>query len=231
VSALRAVVFDLDGTLVQTEALKAISYAKAAKQLKPSLDEQTVIDQYDDMIGRSRNEVAEALVERLGLDVTWEALIDIRIKIYDAMLTDANLVKQQEYPYATALLRKVKGMGYPTALCTMSHKTEADVVLRTLDLTRFLDVVVTRDQVTQPKPDPEIYRLAAAKLNVQPSECLVIEDSEPGVAAAIAAGAQCVVVPSDLTRDRVLSHAPFKGEVIVNDPADLDRIATGLLGR
>jgi beta-phosphoglucomutase len=228
---IRAIVFDLDGTLVQTEALKAISYARAAEQLKPGITEDAVVKQYDDMIGRSRDEVAEALVERLGLNVTWQQLIDIRIKIYDAMLADKQLVKQQEYPYATALLRKVKGMGYPTALCTMSHATEAKVVLATLDIAQCFDVVVTRDQVAKPKPDPEIYHLAAAKLNVQPAECLVVEDSQPGVDAAIAAGTQCVVVPSDLTRDRVLAHAPSKGEVIVNNPADLDRTVMGLLGR
>jgi beta-phosphoglucomutase-like phosphatase (HAD superfamily) len=59
----------------------------------------------------------------------------------------------------------------------------------------------------------------------------VVEDSEPGVDAAVAAGTQCVVVPSDLTRDRVLAHAPLKGEVIVDDPADLDRTVLRLLGR
>jgi beta-phosphoglucomutase len=228
---IRAIIFDLDGTLVQTEALKAISYARAARQLKPELSENDVVARYDDMIGRSRNEVAEALVERFGLNVTWQGLIDIRMKIYDAMLADAKLVKQQEYPFATGLLRKVKGLGYPTGLCTMSYAPETAVVLHTLDIAQYLDVVVTRDQVSKPKPDPEIYRLAASKLNVQPAECLVIEDSEPGVDAAVAAGTQCVVVPSDLTRDRVLAHAPLTGEVIVNDPADLDGTVTRLLGR
>ena len=228
---IRAIVFDLDGTLVQTEALKAISYARAAKQLKPDLSEDEIVRRYDDMIGRSRNEVAEAIVERFGLKVTWQALIDIRMKIYDDMLADPTVLKRQEYPHATALLRKVKGMGYPTGLCTMSYAPETAVVLKTLDIERYLDVIVTRDQVSKPKPDPEIYRLAAAKLNVQPTECLVVEDSEPGVDSAIAAGTLCVVVPSDLTRDRVLAHAPMQGEVIVNDPADLDRTVTDLLGR
>jgi beta-phosphoglucomutase len=228
---IRAIIFDLDGTLVQTEALKAISYARAAKQLKPELNEDDVVTRYDDMIGRSRNEVAEALVERFGLNVTWQGLIDTRMKIYDAMLADPKLVKQQEYPYATGLLRKVKALGYPTGLCTMSYAPETAVVLRTLDIAQYLDVVVTRDQVSRPKPDPEIYHLAASKLNVQPAECLVVEDSEPGVDAAVAAGTQCVVVPSDLTRDRVLAHAPLKGEVIVDDPADLDRTVLRLLGR
>jgi len=87
----------------------------------------------------------------------------------------------------TALLRKVKGMGYPTGLCTMSYAPETAVVLKTLDIGRYLDVVVTRDQVSKPKPDPEIYRLAASRLNVQPAECLVVEDSEPGVDSAVAA--------------------------------------------
>jgi len=228
---IRAIIFDLDGTLVQTEALKAVSYARAAKQLKPELNEDDVVSRYDDMIGRSRNEVAEALVERFGLNVTWQGLIDTRMKIYDAMLADPKVVKQQEYPYATGLLRKVKGMGYPTGLCTMSYPPETTVVLHTLDIAQYLDVVVTRDQVSKPKPDPEIYRLAMSKLNVQPAECLVIEDSEPGVDSAVAAGTQVVVVPSDLTRDRVLAHAPLKGEIIVNDPADLDRTVMRILGR
>lgn len=228
---IRAIIFDLDGTLVQTEALKAISYARAAKQIKPDLKEDDVVQRYDDMIGRSRNEVAQGLVERFGLNITWQALIDIRIKIYDAMLEDPKLVKQQEYPYATGLLRKVKGLGYPTGLCTMSYPPETAVVLETLDVAQYLDVVVTRDQVSKPKPDPEIYHLAMSKLNVQPAECLVIEDSEPGVDSAVAAGTQVVVVPSDLTRDRVVAHAPFKGEIIVNDPADLDGTVMRLLGR
>jgi len=228
---IRAIIFDLDGTLVQTEALKAISYARAAKQLKPELKEDDVIQRYDDMIGRSREEVAEALVKRFGLNVTWEQLVDARMKVYDAMLEDPRTVKQQEYPYATALLRKVKGMGYPTALCTMSHAPETAVVLKTLDIGQCLDVVVTRDMVSKPKPDPEIYRLAMSKLNVQPGECLVIEDSEPGVAAAVDAGTQVVVVPSDLTRARVVAHAPFKGEIIVDNPADLDKTVMQLLGR
>jgi beta-phosphoglucomutase len=228
---IRAIIFDLDGTLVQTEALKAISYAKAARQLEPELKEDDVIARYDDMIGRSRNEVAEALVERFGLNVTWQQLIDVRMKIYDDMLADPATLKKQEYPYATALLRKVKGMGYPTGLCTMSYPPETAVVLKTLDIGQYLDVVVTRDQVSKPKPDPEIYHLALSKLNVQPADCLVIEDSEPGVASAIAAGTRCVVIPSDLTRERVLAHAPFKGEVIVDNPADLDRTVTGILGR
>lgn len=228
---IRAIVFDLDGTLVQTEALKAISYARAAKQIKPELTEDQVVQRYDDMIGRSRNEVAQALVERFGLDITWQGLIDIRMKIYNAMLADQNLVKKQEFPFATGLLKKVKGMGYPTGLCTMSYAPETAVVLKALDVGQYLDVVVTRDQVSKPKPDPEIYRLAMSKLNVQPAETLVVEDSEPGVAAAVAAGTLVVVVPSDLTRNRVLAHAPFKGEIIVDDPADLDRTVMSLLGR
>src|SRR5262249_56121048 len=128
---IRAIIVDLDGTLVQTEALKAISYGKAARQLKPELKEDDVIARYDDMIGRSRNEVAEALVERFQLNVSWQQLIDVRMKIYDDMLADPKTLKQQEYPAATDLLKKVKRMGYPTGLCTMSYPPETAVVLKT----------------------------------------------------------------------------------------------------
>ncbi len=226
---IRAVLFDLDGTLVQTEALKAISYAKAAKALKPGLDEAAVIQQYDDLIGRSRNEVAQALVERFDLGESAEEFVAQRMRIYDEMLRDGDLVRRQEYPAATALLRKVKGEGYPTGLATMSYPPETAIVLDALGIRRYLDVIVTRDQVARPKPDPEIYCLTASRLAVAPADCLIVEDSEPGVASALATGAVCVVIPSELTRNRVLARPPGPREHIVTDPADLDRIVGSLL--
>jgi beta-phosphoglucomutase len=177
---ISAVIFDLDGTLVQTETLKAQSYARAAAELRPGqVSESDVINAYDSLIGRSREEVAHTLLDRfgladaaaarartLGVAEPWEALVAIRLRIYEAMLDDRALLKQQEYPYTTALLRRLKARGMPTALTTVSHAAQALKVLDALGLRPALDVIVTIDDVTYAKPDPEIYLEATRRLRV-----------------------------------------------------------------
>jgi beta-phosphoglucomutase len=239
---IRAVIFDLDGTLVQTEALKAISYARAAVELRPELQAGDVMKGFDDLIGRSRNEVAQTLVSRFGLESAararmaefgaqepWQAYVAIRLRIYEHMLHDAELIRHQAFPAAIGLLQKVKGEGYPTGLATMSYAEQATVVIATLGLAPFLDVIVTRDEVSKPKPDPEIYRVCAERLKVAPGECVVIEDSQPGVEAAIAAGMSCVAVASELTRDGLHAQPPLAEERIVDDPRELDAVVAALL--
>jgi beta-phosphoglucomutase len=239
---IRAVIFDLDGTLVQTEALKAISYARAAVELKPELQAGDVIAGFDDLIGRSRNEVAQTLVQRFGLEPAararaaelgvkepWEAFVALRLRIYEHMLRDPELLRRQAFPYAIDLLHKVKSEGYPTGLATMSYAQQATVVIDTLGFRPYLDVIVTRDEVQRPKPDPEIYTLCAMRMGIAPGDCLVIEDSQPGVEAAIAAGMSCVAVASDLTRDGLHAQPTLPRERLIDDPKTLDAAVTALL--
>ena len=112
----------------------------------------------------------------------------------------------------------------------MSHRAEALHILQSLDLERALDLVLTREDVQQPKPNPEIYLLAAEKLSVPPEECLVLEDSPNGVQAGVNAGMNVVAVATPFTiaglhSSQVLAHA-----WVVHDPDLLldvvkDRIA------
>ncbi len=242
-AVVKAVIFALDGTLVQTEALKAISYARAAVELRPDLQEGDVIAGFDDLIGRSRNEVAQTLVSRfnletaararmadLGVSQPWEAYVKVRLGIYEHMLHDPELLRRQAFPYAIDLLHKVKRDGYPTGLATMSYAEQANVVIDTLGFRPYLDVIVTRDEVQRPKPDPEIYLLCASRLQAASGDCLVIEDSQPGVEAAVAAGMACVAVASDLTKDGLHAQPPLTGERIVDDPRTLDATVGALLG-
>lgn len=239
---ITAVIFDLDGTLVQTESLKAQSYAQAAADLRPGVAPQDVVKAYDQCIGRPRNEVAQTLLDQFGLHdaaaarasslgvaTPLDAFLAIRIRDYEAMLADTALLKRQEYPYATALLRRVRADGYATALTTVSHAAQAFIVLDALGLRREFDVIVTVDDVAHAKPDPELYLAAASRLRRPPTVCLAIEDSLPGVQAAVAAGMRCVAVANELTRDALHAAAPLPGEQIVDDPSRLDAVATAVL--
>jgi HAD superfamily hydrolase (TIGR01509 family) len=239
---ITAVIFDLDGTLVQTETLKAQSYAHAAIALRPDVAADAVIQAYDHCIGRPRDEVAQILLDQFGLTdaaaaraaslgvaTPRDAFLAIRMHDYETMLADPALLRRQEYPYATALLRRVRAAGYATALTTVSHAAQAFVVLDALDLRREFDVIVTVDDVAHGKPDPELYVTAATRLHQSPNACLAIEDSLPGVQAAVAAGMQCVAIANELTRDALHAASPLPGEQIVDDPRRLDAVVDAVL--
>jgi beta-phosphoglucomutase len=234
-----AAIFDLDGTLVQTEALKAQSYARAAVSLRPGeLSERDVTAAYDGMVGRSREEVAAALLARfdlsapaarrereLGVSTPLDAYMALRIRIYEEMIADEALIRAQEYPWSTALLRAVRRSGHPIGIATMSHRTHAALVLERLELTHDVDVLVTREDVQLAKPSPEIYLLAARRLGAEPRDCFVLEDSVPGIESANAAGTRCVAITNDMTRDAVHAANVLPAERIVDDPERLEAVA------
>jgi beta-phosphoglucomutase len=237
-----AFVFDLDGTLVETEELKALSYARAAAELRPGLDEGEVVEAFKDLVGLSRQEVAVGLMRRFGLEelarermaefgvgTPWQAYVQVRLRIYEELLADPNVVLAHRYPHNIALLRDVRREGYLTALATQSHREQARRVLDILGIAEEFDVVVTRDDVEHGKPDPEMHLLAARELGVGPEDCLAIEDSPAGVKAALSAGAEIVAVTTELTRQKFRDTNLLDRSHVVDDPRTLPAIVRHLL--
>ncbi len=231
---IRAVLFDLDGTLVQTEELKARSYAAAAAELDPGVAESAVVDAFDQLAGRSRQEVAEGLVARfglaaaararaegLGVGTAWEAFVALRLRRYDAMLADGDLLRAQRLPAAIALLQQVRVEGYRVGLTTMSDCAHATRILAALDLTAAFEVIITPDDVSAGKPAPDMYLAACARLGVAPGECIALEDSVAGVQAAVTAGVACIAVPTWLTAAAVRRAGLVDDCWIVDDPGRL----------
>ncbi|MBA2685459.1 MAG: HAD family phosphatase [Gemmatimonadaceae bacterium] len=236
-------IFDLDGTLVQTEALKARSYARAAVELSPeTVRAEEIIVAYDDMVGHSREEVAAMLLSRfeleepatrrmaeLGVETPLDAYMALRLAIYEAMIEDERLIREQEYPWSTALLREVRRAGFPVGIATMSHRKHAMLVLERLGLAADFDVLCTREDVREAKPSPEIFFLIAERMDVEPRNCFVLEDSLPGVRAAIAAGMRCVAITNDMTRDAIRAAGVLPARRIVDDPSLLGSVAREVL--
>ena len=234
---ISAVLFDLDGTLLETEELKAISYARAAVELRGDLREEDVVESFRDLVGLSRQQVATALVERwglegaarrrmpeLGVDAPWEALVGVRLEIYEGLLQDPDLLLGQRYPHNIELLRELRQDGYRTALATMSHRYQVRRVLDVLGLADAFEVVATVDDVRRGKPDPEIDLLVAKKMGVPPEEFLVIEDSPAGVGAALAAGMAVVAVTTALTRPKFREGDVLDRRWVVDDPDTLRNV-------
>ncbi|MBM3261900.1 MAG: HAD family phosphatase [candidate division Zixibacteria bacterium] len=230
--------FDLDGTLVQTEILKAISYARAAVQLRPAdLTEAEVIAAFGEVVGLSRQDVVKFLMKRFELEESAksrmvelddatpeEAYVHLRLHIYEEMLSDHQVLYDHLLPHNTGLLQRVKSQGYRTGLATMSHGKQARRVLDILRIAPHLDEIATRDEVTYGKPNPEIYYLVARRLGVTHEACLVIEDSASGVKAALNAGMGCIAVTTDLTRASVHDSGLLDLRWIVDDPGQVETV-------
>jgi HAD superfamily hydrolase (TIGR01549 family) len=239
---IHAVIFDLDGTLVETEELKALSYARAAVELRPELHEADVVDAFKDFVGLSRQEVAKGLMQRFGLEAAarkrvpelgvstpWQAFVQMRQGIYEAMLDDPDLLLGQRYLHNIAYLQEVRNSGVRTGLATMSYCYQVQRVLKVLGLSNAFDFIATRDDVEHGKPDPEIYFLVARELEVQPEDCLVIEDSPAGVKAALAAGMNVVAVSTPLTRQRLNESGLLPPQHITNDPELLPTVVAHVI--
>jgi beta-phosphoglucomutase-like phosphatase (HAD superfamily) len=236
---IQALIFDLDGTLVQTEILKAISYAKAAIELgEDRFTENDVIEAFKEVVGLSRQEVAKNLMQRFELETAaagrmseldvltpWQAFVQVRMKVYESMLADPLAIVKYRCPYNLDLLIWARQRKFKTGLATMSHCPQAHRILRTLDILYEFDFIATRDDVNAGKPDPEIYLLVAHEFNLEPGNCLVIEDSPSGVKAALAATMPCIAVTTDFTRKNIHASNLLEKQWIVDDPANLKTVA------
>ena len=199
---VNAIIFDLDVTLLQTEKLKAQSYAKAAVELCPySITEDEAIEAFKEFVGLSRQEVAEGLIKRFdlqeksesrkdesGVSTAWQAYVQVRLKYYQEMVADPDVLRQNQWSHNMDLLKTARSNGCKVGLATMSHCEQVNRILDILNLKDQFDFVATRDDVEHGKPDPEIYFLVANHLDIVPEETLVIEDSPSGVQAALNAG-------------------------------------------
>lgn len=240
---IRAMIFDLDGTLVQTEKLKALSYAKAVVDLCPQeVQEAQVIEAFKEVVGLSRKEVAEQLIVRfdlekslkrrmddLGVDTPWQTFIQVRLRYYEELLADSNILRNNQWPHNRALLQAAQNAKCRLGLATMSYCTQVQRVLKILDLEHTFDFVASRDDVEHGKPDPEIYNLVAAELAVPAEECLVIEDSPSGVKAALAAGMWVIAVTTPFTREAFRKNYLLDERWIVDDPDALPQVLNNLV--
>jgi HAD superfamily hydrolase (TIGR01509 family) len=237
-------IFDLDGTLLKTERMKAISYALAAMELLPGgIREEDVLEAFKEVVGLSREKVATFLLRRfgleesarsrmrgLGVDTPWEAFAAVRAPIYAKMLENPEVLSKEQWPRNVALMEEARLSGCKVGLATMSYGIQVRRVLEILGWSGLFDHVATRDDVVHGKPDPEIYLLVARELGVPPWECLVVEDSPAGVSAARAAGMWCVAVATPFTREALHAGRLLEDRWIVDDPAALPSIVRRMIG-
>ncbi len=193
-AALQAVLFDLDGTLVETEHLWGEALAGLARRLGGRLTTEARAA----TVGTSMPDALAILYADLGIEATGEQTVEDGAWIADrmAVLFAEDL---QWQPGARELVTAVRAEGLASALVTTTaRRLAAPVLARMRDDVGddLFDVTVCGDEVTALKPDPAPYLQATAELDVDAARCVVIEDSPVGVTAGLAAGACVLGVPS-----------------------------------
>lgn len=204
-----AVLWDLDGTIVDTEPLwMAAEHELAAAHGKIWTEEDAL-----HLVGNSLIVSGEYIRTRLEIDMPAEEIVDYLVSRLAAALRE----HIDWRPGARELIEALDAAGVPQALVTMSYASIAEPVAAALPFA----AVVTGDAVERPKPFPDPYLLAAEKLGVDATKCLAIEDSRTGAASASAAGCDVLVVPHFVTvpaADRRVQIPTLEGIT----PSDLD---------
>ena len=175
----------MDGTLVDTEPY----WLTAEEELVAAWGGVWTREDGLQLVG-SGLERSALIFQSRGVDLSVPGIIDL---LTDRVMEQIS-VSVPWRPGVRELLLELKEAGIPTAVVTMSVRRMAEHVVNSLGFDAF-DTIVSGDQVAEPKPHPEPYLTAAARLGVDPTDCIAIEDSEPGVASAVAAGATTIAVP------------------------------------
>ena len=182
-----AVIFDMDGLLLDTEAIsRSTMMAAMAEQglVMTEADFIPLVGVPDDV-----NRVHLANVYGAGFD--YDAMRAIQARIKAEQWGDERPLK----PGARRIVETVAAIGLPAAVATSSHRVNAKAHLGHMGLRPFFKAVLTRDDVAQGKPHPDLYLAAAAALGIAPTDCLALEDSHNGVRAAHAAQVPVIMVP------------------------------------
>ncbi|MBN1318976.1 MAG: HAD family phosphatase [Anaerolineales bacterium] len=196
---VRAIIFDMDGLLVDSEPLSKQVWRKLLADQGHELDKETELA----IVGFRASESARYLCDRFGLELSTEWLENERRK----MLLD--LIKKgiSSMPGMEDLFDALDGRDLMLGIATSSDRTIAQAILHSIGILGKFSIIVSGDMVERGKPAPDIYLAAANALKVSPSACLVLEDSPRGIQAARAAGMRCIAVPNELTAELDLSEA------------------------
>ena len=188
---VKAIIFDLDGVLVDTAHYHYLAWKRLASELGIDL----TIQHNELLKGVSRMRSLEIILDLGGIKLSETEKERIANKKNGWFVEFIKEMKPEEiFPGVKEMLARIRAKGLKVALASSSKN--AQNVIQLLHIENDFDVIVDGNMIAHSKPDPEIFLLAAAKLGIDPASCVVFEDAEAGVEAAIAAGMKCIGVGS-----------------------------------
>ncbi len=187
---IRTVIFDMDGVLIDSEIVYLRHQKKKLEKKYPWIKES---DLYP-LVGMDNNEDKYFMADLLGGDAEDPTFLQELKEVYSGVEISYPEIMR---PVVPSLLKSLKEQGLKIALASSSRMDNILEVLTSCKIREFFDFVVSGEQFVHSKPDPEIYFHVMKALEVQPEECLIIEDSTYGVTAAHRAGAHVIAVRDD----------------------------------
>ena len=180
INNIKSIIFDMDGVIFDTELVYLEIWSKVFEKYGYKLQKEV----YAEVLGTGRENVKKVFLNNYGNELPIDRMYREKDEDLEEAVDKGIPLKQGAYE----ILSYLKNNNYKIALATSASKERALKQLRYADIEKFFDVIVSRDDVKETKPNPDIFLKAAKKLNVNPNECIVIEDSSAGIKAAFNAG-------------------------------------------
>lgn len=210
---IKAVLFDMDGLMVNTESLSTEAFINSAKAQGYNMTKEETLK----VLGFTKANIYQFWIDYFqGTNVDGKKLVDDHYEYIENVLYT---VGPEKMPYVEELLKYLKENNYKIAVASSSDTADIKNNLEKTKLEKYIDEIASGAEVENGKPAPDVFLLAAERLDVDPKDCLILEDSKAGVKAGKASGAMVFMVPDmftvdkecEDTADRILTNL---GEVI-----------------
>lgn len=209
---IKGVLFDMDGTMFDTEPVSAKCWKRAANDCGFTIDDELM----NSLFGRNLVTIKQMVRDALGTGDTVDMIAEGRQNYYRKFLLECEIPKKTGL---MEILSYLKDKNIPAVVCTSTERETAEIALKKAGVYEYFAGYVYGDMVTRTKPDPQGFHMAAELIGVQPKDCLVIEDSKNGVLAGKAAGGYIIYIPdiielSDEVKDGITAEMKDLCEVI-----------------
>ena len=210
---IKAVLFDMDGLMIDTESLSTEAFINSAKAQGYNMTKEETLK----VLGFTKASIYQFWIDYFqGTNVDGKKLVDDHYEYIENVLYT---VGPEKMPYVEELLKYLRENNYKIAVASSSDTADIKNNLEKTKLEKYIDEIASGAEVENGKPAPDVFLLAAERLDVDPKDCLILEDSKAGVKAGKASGAMVFMVPDmftvdkecEDTADRILTNL---GEVI-----------------
>jgi len=207
---IRAVLFDMDGVLIDAKEWHYEALNRALDLFGMPIDRQAHLTTFDGLPTRRKLEI---LSRTNGLPKGLHELIHELKQDYTMELIYTRCKPVFAHQYA---LSRLKHDGYKIAVCSNSIRVTIESMMRRAGLIEYIDLIVSNEDVTRAKPDPEMYVTTMERFGLRPDECLILEDNEYGLKAARDSGAYVMQIgtPADVVYGRIVSEIKRVSEVM-----------------
>lgn len=201
---IEAILFDMDGVIIDSEPLHKETFFLMADKLGFSMNDKA----YDAFIGRSAVSQWQYAVDTFDLDKPAKVLAQEQIAMFMEQLDIPG--KATPSPGLDVILKFIEKRCLLSGLASSNDRPVVEKIVRLLGLEKYLKAVVSADDAASAKPAPDVFLLAAQKIGVSPDRCLVVEDASNGIRAAKAAGMSCIAYKNPNSGEQILSEADYQ---------------------